>query len=202
MEEMAFSGTRRTRGLIAGLVVIVGLGLVTAGLVITRLFPTGLAISTIPYWLVGALLIWRRSGNRIGWVLLLFAGLWTLTFFGTEYAGYAADKGYPGAVLAAWLGEWTWLPALLTVFVVIPIIFPTGRPLNSRWAAALFSPVRRRAQAFVDQRFNRSTYDARITMEDLSRRLRDEVDVVALGSEMGRVVTQTMQPERLAVWIR
>lgn len=39
-------------------------------------------------------------------------------------------------------------------------------------------------------------------MERLSNRLRSEVDVLALGSEVGRVVTNTMQPEKLAVWIR
>jgi hypothetical protein len=91
-----------------------------------------------------------------------------------------------------------------TVFLISTVVPEAGSLAvagATLLAAALFSPVRRRAQAFVDQRFNRSTYDARITMEDLSRRLRDEVDVVALGSEMGRVVTQTMQPERLAVWI-
>lgn len=69
-------------------------------------------------------------------------------------------------------------------------------------AAGLFAPLRRRAQTLVDQRFNRSQYDARVTMEQLSSRLRSEVDVLALGSEVGRVVTNTMQPEKLAVWIR
>jgi len=92
-----------------------------------------------------------------------------------------------------------------TVFLISSLV-PTAGSLAvagaTLLAAALFAPMRRRAQALVDRRFNRSTYDARITMEQLSNRLRSEVDVYALGSEVGRVVTTTMQPEKLAVWIR
>jgi hypothetical protein len=371
--------TENGRGLTALLVFLLGLGVVSADLFIggSDLLP-GVALTTIPYWAVGALLIWRRSRNRVGWVLVAFALLWSMTFLGLDYAQVAFGRGWPGAVLAAWIGEWTWLPALLTVFVVIPILFPTGRPLSPRWgiaikavlgfaivfvlatslqrffegdvlrpnplaylpiddaesvllpiavplllvgpwstvvryrrsrgqerqqlrwfvfsvvlflvifvlnavfepatlffdslvlaslaapaiaigiaimryrlfeidriisrtvtyglvtgllvaiyagtvflisglapdsgslavaaatllAAALFAPVRRQAQAWVDKKFNRSHYDARVTIDELSTRLRSSVDVSTLGLEVGQVVTATMQPERLLVWIR
>jgi len=363
-------------------VLAVGLSLVAADLLVAR--ATGaiplVLLATLPYWAIGAFLLWRQPRVRIGWILLAFGCSWTLTFLGIDYARLAIDQGLPGATFSAWVGEWTWLVALLIIFVVIPVLFPDGQPLTKRWgwvvkavvvfllafiaattvqqsfdigirvrvdnplallpyedaetallpvavpflvlgalstvvryrsrrglerqqlrwfvfsvvltivmfvangvfdpdgivgellivvslsspaiaigiavmryrlfdidkiitrtityglvtslligvyagtvfvisslvptagslavagatllAAALFAPLRRRAQALVDQRFNRSTYDARITMEQLSNRLRSEVDVYALRSEVGRVVTTTMQPEKLAVWIR
>ena len=69
-------------------------------------------------------------------------------------------------------------------------------------AAALFNPLRRRIQNAVDRRFNRSRFDAQLTMEALSRRLASEVDLSALGLELERVAHQTMQPSNVSVWVR
>ena len=67
--------------------------------------------------------------------------------------------------------------------------------------AALFHPVRRRIQAFVDHRFYRSKYDAEHTIEMFSVRLRDEVDLDALRTELVQVVNQTMQPRTIGLWL-
>ena len=67
--------------------------------------------------------------------------------------------------------------------------------------AALFRPFRARVQNFIDRRFYRAKYNAALTVEAFSARLRQETELATLSQELRDVVTQTVQPARVSVWI-
>jgi hypothetical protein len=80
---------------------------------------------------------------------------------------------------------------------------PSGAVAGATLAvAALFQPARRRIQQVVDRRFNRRRYNAAQTIQAFSTRLREQVDLDTLSSELLAVVDQTMEPTQVSFWLR
>lgn len=101
------------------------------------------------------------------------------------------------AVLAAvYMVGAVWLPTRLTSGQSSS--FVAGSTLA---IAMLFNPVRRRVQSWVDQRFHRSRYDAERVTTSYATRLRDEVDMDRLTSELSQVVTEHIRPSAVGVWM-
>jgi hypothetical protein len=68
--------------------------------------------------------------------------------------------------------------------------------------AALFAPLRRRIQDFIDRRFFRQKYDAQRVLAQFSQSARDEVELEALTAELERAVHETVQPQIFNIWLR
>jgi hypothetical protein len=68
--------------------------------------------------------------------------------------------------------------------------------------AGLFGPLRRRAQAIVDRRFDRGSFDAAMTLQAMTARLRDDVDLDRVEADVLGVVDRTFHPATAGMWLR
>jgi hypothetical protein len=83
----------------------------------------------------------------------------------------------------------------------LPLSSPIGVAASTLTVAALFNPVRRRAQRVIDHRFNRARYDADATIAAFTSGLRDAVDLNQIQRDLVDVVNRSVQPSHVAVWI-
>jgi hypothetical protein len=108
------------------------------------------------------------------------------------------------AVVTVILGTTFVVAILLARALVAPV---TGSSelavaVSTLLVAALFQPIRRRVQRFVDRRFNRTRYDADRIVTAFAGRLRDEVDFERLRAEILATVVQTVEPSSVSLWLR
>jgi hypothetical protein len=101
-----------------------------------------------------------------------------------------------GLLVAAYAG-----PVLLSTRV-LALSSSVAVAASTLAAAAAFSPLRRRVQRVVDRRFNRARYDADVTVAAFAARLKDEVDLDSVRADLAGVVTGTLEPAHLSLWLR
>ncbi len=97
------------------------------------------AAVALTYGFFGAFIASRRSQNAVGWILWGAGGMIGLGLAGAGYAGLslgAHGGSLPGTTLAAWVSAWAPAPALSTTILFLPLLYPTGHLLSSRWRPA------------------------------------------------------------------
>jgi hypothetical protein len=139
----------------------------------TLLIPLSIAVAVLRYHLYGIDTLINRT---------LVYGLLTATLVALYFGGIVLLQ----RVFVLLTGEQSALAVVASTLLI----------------AALFNPLRRRIQSFIDRRFFRSKYDARKTLEAFSATLRDVTDLEALNDELVGVVRETVQPTHVSVWLR
>ena len=134
----------RTRAIYSTAIVAAALLLAAGTLVLAALNEHGslveklsaLAVTALPYPIVGALIAHRLSRNAVGWVLVAIGLLQGVQLFTDEYAyrSFVTEAGpLPFGPEVAWLSFWTWMPSLALLVTLTLLLFPDGRPPSPKW---------------------------------------------------------------------
>jgi hypothetical protein len=99
-------------------------------------------VLVVLYGVLGALIASRQRRNVIGWIFCFVAvslGIISFTSGYADYALYARDEPLPGAVLAAWVTNWLFIPAVFVSVCYLFFLFPDGRPASPRWRPVIWA---------------------------------------------------------------
>jgi hypothetical protein len=111
---------------------------------------------------VGALIVSREPGHRIGWMFLVLALSFGLSFFAKGYAIQAlvlSPGSLPAGEAMAWLGFWVDLPAVAVFALFLPLLFPDGHLPSRRWRPVALASAVAVILLVVAQMFSSGTYD-------------------------------------------
>jgi len=164
------------------------------GLLATAPVAAGRAIAEVPVGLFDALVVIGIACVPASFtVAILRYRLYDLDRIVSRTVSYAAVTG---------LLVVTYVVVVTTVSRLTPGGSSLAVAASTLAVAALFQPLRRRMQDFVDRRFNRSRYDAARTVEAFRTRLRSQVDLDSVRADLLTVTRDTMQPTAAALWLR
>jgi hypothetical protein len=150
----------------------IGNALSTLGILILFALPVVIAIAILRYRLYE---IDRIISRTIGWTLVtgILAGIFALTILAIQAVLLTYTQGQTVAVAAS------------TLAVLV-----------------LFQPIRQRIQHLVDRRFDRARFDAERTSTAFAERLRDEIDIATVTSDLRMTAEGALSPSALGIWIR
>jgi hypothetical protein len=114
----------------------------------------------IAFAVVGALILTRRACNRIGWLFCAIGFSQSLAGALNAYALYGSTVGLPGVTVAAWVASWGWVPAFYLLLVLLPLLYPTGRPPSPRWRPIAWLTVLGMLLSIVSYAFRPGTLKA------------------------------------------
>ena len=167
------------------------------------MFAVAIAPFAFAIFVLGGITGYPALGNLVAGILLLGVPA-SIAIAVLRYRLYEIDRIISRTVTYALVTA-----VLAAVYVVISVVPTTVFAIESDLlvasatlaAAGIFVPVRRHVQAAVDRRFNRAKYDSANVIDRYAERLRDDVDLESITSDLRDVVSTTVQPARMSIWL-
>ena len=92
---------------------------------------------------LGVLITRREPGNAVGWLFCATPLLVSLSLGLGSYGEWGARHHGPafGSTFAVWAATWPWAAGLLGYALLLPLLFPDGRPPGPRWRFVLWADL-------------------------------------------------------------